>query len=242
MDKKKKNNLLTFEELEKYNKLESFELQLPSRNRKRNRNKSRQVEQDNQDYNYNQRRDQQITKKKRKSRTKTQRKKPREVSSKVKPIKRYSRDKKQEMRRDPRFDSLSSMFHEHHFLEDYSFLVEKREEEIATLRTKLKLASDRQKINKYNRQLSMLIQSNLRAKEKTRANQVIRERNRKEAKLIKKGKRPYFLNRAKKRKLILKDKWDTLTKEGKADKVLKKRRQRKISKKHKYVPRKRDKN
>ncbi|KAJ5066148.1 hypothetical protein M0811_03481 [Anaeramoeba ignava] len=177
-----------------------------------------------------------------KKRSKADRKKPREVSSKIKPskFKQILPDKKRPVR-DPRFDDLSGKFNKSKFNQAYSFLDKKREKEIQKLKKELNQTSNEKEKEKINQALNLITQENLRRKAEKEKDEIIQERRKKEKELIKQGKKPYFLKKSEEKNILLISKYNKLKSEGKLDQFIAKRRKRNAAKEHKYLPERKEK-
>ncbi|KAG2226779.1 hypothetical protein INT45_005744 [Circinella minor] len=161
--------------------------------------------------------------------------------------------------RDPRFDKLSGQLNQDLFEKSYSFLDDYKKSEQEMLRKTIKKEKNQEKrtnmeslltkMVNYQKHLicvlfcltfSHFIKVSREATEKQtkRKQELLRERKKAEAELVKQGKKPYFLKRSEQRKLELMDKYQQLG-EKNMDKILAKRRKKNAAKDHRRVPFKR---
>ncbi|KAK9249004.1 hypothetical protein V1506DRAFT_526683 [Lipomyces tetrasporus] len=161
---------------------------------------------------------------------------PQEVSAK-KPVSRF-RDVVEVpkiVRRDPRFESISGKFNEAQFRKNYAFLDEYREAELRNMGERLKKTKDTNQIQDLQREYQSLDSKLNSSKRKDFERQVLKEHEKKEKELVKQGKKPFYLKRADKRKLVLTKKFSEM-KKSEVDRAIKRRRKKNISKERKQIP------
>ncbi|KAI9315536.1 hypothetical protein BX666DRAFT_1956555 [Dichotomocladium elegans] len=164
---------------------------------------------------------------------------PMEVSSK-KAVSRFREvvSKSTPEVRDPRFDKLSGKFNQDLFEKSYAFLNDYKKTEKEMLRERLKKEKNPEKREQLQNLLSKLISREANIEQAKRKQELIRERKKAEAELVRQGKKPYFLKRSDERKLVLMDKYEKLG-EKNMDKILAKRRKKNAAKDHRRLPFKR---
>ncbi|KAI8082468.1 hypothetical protein BDF21DRAFT_382091 [Thamnidium elegans] len=162
--------------------------------------------------------------------------KPMEISSK-RAVGRY-RDVvplPAEKRRDPRFDKLSGQLNQDLFEKSYSFLNDYKKSEIDMLKESIKKERDPEEQERMKGLLLKMVSTDKMEQEKKRKQQLLRERKKQEAELVKEGKTPYFLKRSEKRKLDLMDRYQKMGAKT-VDRILEKRRKRNTTKDRKHLP------
>mmetsp|Transcript_11711 Transcript_11711/g.18381 ORF Transcript_11711/g.18381 Transcript_11711/m.18381 type:complete len:286 (+) Transcript_11711:288-1145(+) len=163
---------------------------------------------------------------------------PTEISSK-KPVSRLRQvvhvAKKKGV--DPRFERLSGNLNENLFWKTYSFVGEKRQQEISQLKanlSKTKNAAAREAMREELAELQSQQQKEVAGAAKR---QELAERRATERKAVEKGKKPFYLKKSDQRTLDLVKRYEELKgKKGKLDDVVSKRRKRVAQKDHRYVP------
>ncbi|KAI9479573.1 hypothetical protein BDB00DRAFT_775714, partial [Zychaea mexicana] len=140
--------------------------------------------------------------------------------------------------RDPRFDKLSGQLNQDLFEKSYSFLNDYKKSEQEMLRTSIKKEKNQETRANMESLLLKMVSREATEKQTKRKQQLLRERKKAEAELVKQGKKPYFLKRSEQRKLELMDKYQQLG-EKNMDKILAKRRKKNAAKDHRRVPFKR---
>ncbi|KAJ8101323.1 hypothetical protein POJ06DRAFT_94353 [Lipomyces tetrasporus] len=161
---------------------------------------------------------------------------PQEASAK-KPVSRFRNvvEVPKIVRRDPRFESISGKFNEAQFRKNYAFLDEYREAELRNMGERLKKTKDTNQIQDLQREYQSLDSKLNASKRKDFERQVLKEHEKKEKELVKQGKKPFYLKRADKRKLVLTKKFSEM-KKSEVDRAIKRRRKKNISKERKQIP------
>ncbi|KAK9455130.1 hypothetical protein V1511DRAFT_499551 [Dipodascopsis uninucleata] len=161
---------------------------------------------------------------------------PQEISSK-KPVSRYREivETPKIARRDPRFESLSGKFNEAQFRKNYSFIDNYREQELKELGEQIKKTKNLDDAERLMKQYQSLESKLQTSKRKEFEHRVLKEYEAKERELVKQGKRPFYLKRADKRKLVLTEKFAQMKKSD-VTKAIQKRRKKVASKEKKRLP------
>ncbi|KAK9367637.1 hypothetical protein V1509DRAFT_625797 [Lipomyces kononenkoae] len=161
---------------------------------------------------------------------------PQEVSAK-KPVSRYREviEVPKIVRRDPRFESLSGKFDESQFRKNYAFLDSYMESELHDTAEKIKKTKDINEVQKLQREYQSLDSKLKVSKRKDFERNILKEHEKNERELVKQGKKPFYLKKADKRKLILTKKFSEM-KGSEVDRAIKRRRKKNISKERKQLP------
>ncbi|KAK9359775.1 hypothetical protein V1504DRAFT_441076 [Lipomyces starkeyi] len=161
---------------------------------------------------------------------------PQEVSAK-KPVSRFREviEVPKIVRRDPRFESLSGKFDDAQFRKNYAFLDEYRAAELKDLALRLKKTKDPNEIQDLQREYQSLESKLKVSKRKDFERQILNEHEKKEKELVKQGKKPFYLKKADKRRLVLTKKYSEM-KKSEVDRAIKRRRKKNISKERKQLP------
>lgn len=141
-------------------------------------------------------------------------------------------------RRDPRFDKLSGQLNQDLFEKSYSFLNDYKKSEIDMLKEQLRKEKNPEAREELKSLLLKKTSAERTEQEKKRKQELIRERKKHEAELVKQGKTPYFLKKSEKRKLELVDRYKQMG-EKTVDRILEKRRKKNTTKDRKNLPFKR---
>lgn len=137
--------------------------------------------------------------------------------------------------RDPRFEPLSGPLDKKKLQKAYSFLDDYREGEMKELKSGIKKAKDEVEIERLKRAL-LSMESRKKAQERKRKEAEILDWHRKEEKkLVKQGKKPFYLKKAEQRKRLLVDRFSEL-KGKQLDRVLERRRKKVEGKEKKKLP------
>ncbi|KAG1203460.1 hypothetical protein G6F35_012071 [Rhizopus arrhizus] len=102
-----------------------------------------------------------------------------------------------EKRRDPRFDKLSGNFNQDLFEKSYGFIKEYNKSEIEMLRERIRKEKDADTQESLKKMLTKMVSAEKMDEDKKRKQALIRERKKKEAELVKQGKKPFFLKKCK---------------------------------------------
>lgn len=156
---------------------------------------------------------------------------PREVSSKVKPVFHTKPAKQTSL--DPRFSSLYGKFNKKHFDNTYGFLTDMRKNERKQLEKMLSKETDSKKVEN----IKYLIQrmKNQDMEEERRNKRLEREENERQEqiKALESGQRPHFKTKYEKKIVDLVDKYTALKKTGKVQKFIEKKRKQEAIKEKK---------
>ncbi|CAO3690994.1 unnamed protein product [Rhizopus stolonifer] len=143
-----------------------------------------------------------------------------------------------EKRRDPRFDKLSGNFNQDLYEKSYGFLKEYNKSEMEMLKDRIKKERDTDTQENLKMMLTRMVSAEKTDEDKKRKQNLIRERKKQEADLVKQGKKPFFLKNSEKRKLELMDRYQKMGDKA-VDRVLEKRRKKNTTKDRKRLPFKR---
>ncbi|KAG1467369.1 hypothetical protein G6F56_004452 [Rhizopus delemar] len=143
-----------------------------------------------------------------------------------------------EKRRDPRFDKLSGNFNQDLYEKSYGFLKEYNKSEMEMLKDRIKKERDTDTQENLKMMLTRMVSAEKTDEDKKRKQNLIRERKKQEAELVKQGKKPFFLKNSEKRKLELMDRYQKMGDKA-VDRVLEKRRKKNTTKDRKRLPFKR---
>ncbi|KAK9355745.1 hypothetical protein V1523DRAFT_403979 [Lipomyces doorenjongii] len=161
---------------------------------------------------------------------------PQEISAK-RPVSRFREviEVPKIIRRDPRFESLSGKFDDAQFRKNYAFLDDYRAAELKDLSQRLKKTKDPNEIQNLQREYQSLDSKLKASKRKDFEKQILNEHEKKEKELVKQGKKPFYLKKADKRRLVLTKKYSEM-KRSEVDRAIKRRRKKNISKERKQLP------
>eukprot|EP00731_Ephydatia_muelleri_P027395 Em0019g268a len=163
---------------------------------------------------------------------------PREMSSK-KPVPQFREVvelKKREQRLDPRFDEQTGTLNKEMFKKAYGFLDDIQQREKQALQKTAKKTRNPNTKERAQRLLQRM-ESQKAAEEKEASMKALqREHRRTEAKLISKGKKPFYLKKATQKKIELVQKYSELKKLGKVDEFIRKKRKKNASRDRKQMP------
>lgn len=162
--------------------------------------------------------------------------KPMEISSK-RAVGRFRNvvELQAEKRRDPRFDKLSGQLNQDLFEKSYNFLNDYKKSEMEMLKERIKKEQDPEAQEHLKSLLLKMVSTEKQDQERKRKQQLLRDRKKKEAELVKQGKTPYYLKNSEKRKLDLMDRYEKLGAKS-VDRILEKRRKRNTTKDRKHLP------
>mmetsp|Transcript_87330 Transcript_87330/g.232732 ORF Transcript_87330/g.232732 Transcript_87330/m.232732 type:complete len:278 (-) Transcript_87330:62-895(-) len=162
---------------------------------------------------------------------------PLEMSSK-RPVSRYREVVAMPTKRnvDPRFERTSGKLNEELFRKSFAFVAQKRQEEMKELKQRMSKIKDPTAREELAAELDALqrVQQREAAVEARRERET--ERKRTERKLVREGKKPFFLKKSDQRNLELAKRFEDLSKKGKVDDVVAKRRRKNAQKDHRYMP------
>ncbi|KAK7208227.1 hypothetical protein BZA70DRAFT_308975 [Myxozyma melibiosi] len=161
---------------------------------------------------------------------------PQEISAK-KPVGRFREvvEVPKIIRRDPRFEALSGKFDDTQFRKNYGFLNEYRERELAELKERMAKTRDPVEVARMKKEYQSLESKLKAAKKKEFEKKVLKEAERKERELVKQGKKPFYMKKSDKRKLVLTQKFSEMKKSD-VDRAIQRRRKKNISKERKKIP------
>ncbi|KAJ1673172.1 rRNA biogenesis protein rrp36 [Spiromyces aspiralis] len=143
--------------------------------------------------------------------------------------------------RDPRFDPMSGKFNEELFAKSYDFIKDYQKSEIEMLKKQIDKAKKSSPGEAENlKKLFSQLESRLKAQErKEHLKELARQHKKKEMKLVKNGKAPFFLKKSMLKEIELAEKFDKIKNSKQLDKLLEKRRKHNAAKEHKRIPFKR---
>ncbi|KAK9236851.1 hypothetical protein V1525DRAFT_405531 [Lipomyces kononenkoae] len=161
---------------------------------------------------------------------------PQEVSAK-RPVSRFREviEVPKIVRRDPRFESLSGKFDEAQFRKNYAFLHTYMDSELQDIAERIKKTKDTNEMQNLQREYQSLDSKLKASKRKDFERDILKEREKNERELVKQGKKPFYLKKADKRKLILTKKFSEM-KSSEVDRAIKRRRKKNMSKERKQLP------
>eukprot|EP01024_Parvocaulis_polyphysoides_P071220 TRINITY_DN884_c2_g1_i1.p2 TRINITY_DN884_c2_g1~~TRINITY_DN884_c2_g1_i1.p2 ORF type:complete len:308 (-),score=80.52 TRINITY_DN884_c2_g1_i1:83-955(-) len=164
---------------------------------------------------------------------------PMEVSAKVQPAKFREvpgLSGKLQKSWDPRFDRTVGNFSEESFKRRFGFVYDEiLPNEIKDLQKQIKQESDPNKKWELKQQLIIKKQKLKQYKDKEDQEDFEKEIKNQQKEAIKAGKKPYYLNKNEKEKLLLKRKYDKLKEEGRLEKVMAKKKKKRAIKDQKIL-------
>ena len=163
---------------------------------------------------------------------------PREMSSK-KPVTQFREVvelKKKEQRLDPRFDEQTGTLNKEMFKKAYGFLDAIQQREMQVLQKTAKKTRNPNTKERAQRLLQRMESQKVTEEKEASMKALQREHRRTEAKLISKGKKPFYLKKATQKKIELMQKYSELKKSGKVDEFIRKKRKKNASRDRKQMP------
>ncbi|KAL8734940.1 MAG: hypothetical protein Q9166_001292 [cf. Caloplaca sp. 2 TL-2023] len=140
--------------------------------------------------------------------------------------------------RDPRFEPVTGPLDEQKAKKNYNFLNEYRDSEMTDLKTQIRQNKDTSAKEKLKRSL-LSMESRKKAQQMKDQEQEIRRAHRaKEKKMVKQGKRPFFLKKGEQKKLALLQRFQGI-KGKRLDKVIERRRKKNTQKERRDMPQER---
>jgi ribosomal RNA-processing protein 36 len=138
--------------------------------------------------------------------------------------------------RDPRFDEKSGHFNSGLFSKAYSFLDEYKTKEKQALQRELKKTKDKNRKEEISATLKDIEKTEEKQAHTKTAKETERVLKKDERKLVRQGKKPFYLKKSDQKKLALAEKFLELKTKGKLDKFMAKRRKRTTAKERRYLP------
>lgn len=163
---------------------------------------------------------------------------PREESSK-KPVSQFREAvelKKKEQRLDPRFDEEIGTLNKEMFKKAYGFLDDIQQREKLLLQKTAKKTRNPNTKERAQRLLQRMESRKVAEEKEANVKALQREHRKAEAKLIGKGKKPFYLKKATQKKIELMQKYSELKKSGKVEDFLKKKRKKNAARDRKQMP------
>ena len=137
--------------------------------------------------------------------------------------------------RDPRFEPLSGPIDESKIKQNYSFLDDYRDSEIAELKNSIRQTRDVEAKEELKRALLRKESRKKTQQAKDKQQDVLRKHRAKEKELILQGKKPFYLKSAEQKKLALVERFEGM-KGKQAEKAIERRRKKKAGMERKGMP------
>ncbi|KAJ3305949.1 rRNA biogenesis protein rrp36 [Kappamyces sp. JEL0829] len=138
--------------------------------------------------------------------------------------------------RDPRFEPLAGKLNPELYKTSYGFIREYQDSEVSLLKKDIASEKDRDRKQQLQLTLNSLVSRINARQQKESVQEKKREWKKKEASLVKEGKKPFFLKTAEMKKQMLHEKYKSLGKGVSMEKFLEKRRKRNSQKEHVKMP------
>lgn len=139
--------------------------------------------------------------------------------------------------RDPRFDDAAGAYREAGFKQAYSWLAEKKQDELAELKAAAAKTKDPEKRSELRAAIARYRTESRQRSRVEREKGLVADWKKQERERVKAGKKPFFLKKADQKKLALADRFLELERSGQLDKFLEKKRKRNAAKDHVKMPR-----
>uniref|UniRef100_A0A1I8MXE3 rRNA biogenesis protein RRP36 n=1 Tax=Musca domestica TaxID=7370 RepID=A0A1I8MXE3_MUSDO len=137
--------------------------------------------------------------------------------------------------RDPRFDERAGEYDVKKFKENYKFVSEIREKEVAQLKAALNKTTDEEERREIKKTIQRLINKNVEEKKWHQKQQQLKEEQSDIQKAIAEGRQPHFITKKERRTKELVAQFEELKQKGKLAKHLEKRRKKNAAKDRKRI-------
>ncbi|KAM0682078.1 rRNA biogenesis protein rrp36 [Mitosporidium daphniae] len=141
-------------------------------------------------------------------------------------------------KRDPRFDTESGAFNEDLFKKSYPWLKDMHAQEKAHLKKQIDTTKNPELKGSLKNRLTSLESRDQHIKKKEEEKNLLRNIRKEERELVAQGKRPFYLKKSDKQKLLLVSKYKKAVADGaNIQDILERRRRHTASRQHKKLPR-----